>query len=124
MSCHAIEADLFDYDTYDAGTQTGDWKGKQRILHAQASSSPFTYIISVSYFAWYFSYYQVGTLIDEDPAFCRITGPHAHQDFMIPTQSQNCATDQNFTMILTPDPQSLTNPDGKTDGLQRPNSDH
>ena len=122
--CTAIEADLYDYTTYDIGTHSGDWKGKQRILHAQALSSSFSYVISVSYFAWYFSYVQVGTLKDDNLANCPITGPHAHHDFMLPTTSQNCVTNWNTTFIPNYPNSDPTNPDGKTADLQRQNPDH
>src|SRR2546425_12940201 len=72
--CHATEADLYDYATYDVVTGTGDWKGKQRMLHVSAPAGTWT---SVTYVAWatpYFDFLNVGTTYDDRLTGCPITG--------------------------------------------------
>ncbi len=120
-NCNAIEADLYDYTTYDAGTQTGDWKGKQRMLHALGSSSTWTSVIFVAWQAWYFNYVTVGTLTDDqNHPPCPSTGYHAHHDFMLPTQSQYCQTTNNGIIP----PKSPSNPSGFSKDWYRQNPDH
>ena len=117
--CHAIEADLYDYSTYDTRTGTGDWKGKQRILHASASS-PLTFAVYIAWQTWYFDFVTVGTIIDPEDPRCPWTGPHAHQDFMLSTQSGYCQTTNNGAIP----PKSESNPSGFSKDWYRQNPDH
>ncbi len=121
-NCHAIEADLYDYATYDAGTQTGDWKGKQRMLHASATSSPWTSVIHVAWLTWYYDFVTVGTVVSETSPcpWQQPNGHHVHQDFMLPTESQNCHTSNNAA-IPAPSPD---NPSGQSMDWQKQNPEH
>jgi hypothetical protein len=114
--CHYIEADLYDYTTYDVVSGTGDWKGKQRMLHATVSTSPWTAVIYVAWVTWFYDSVTVGNIIDETSPGCVITGLHVHQDFMLPTPFGNCAAGLN-TSFIPPSPNTAMD-------LQKQNPDH
>ena len=100
--CEVIEVDLYDYLTWDDNAKSGDWKGKQRMLHTLAPNSSWTYFelppIPVTSTGRY-NRTEIGT-VQNDTGCLNGTGfqdqgYHVHHDFMPPTVSPNCAWGRN-----------------------------
>ncbi len=103
--CDFTEVALYDFAAYDDSTKTGEWKGKQRMLHTAAPHVAWTYFDLPPIMAAAIGLYQrteIGWVTNNTtcPGF---TGYHVHHDFMPPTFSQYCQWGMN-TSVAPVDP--------------------
>ncbi len=102
--CNFIEAWLSDYNTANEnpGVTSGNFRGRERMLHARGPNG-YGLTIFVGSAFWYYigsNWTNVGTVVPD--ADCRtVTGAlgwtdyHVHHDFMPPTTSLECQWDKN-----------------------------
>ena len=97
--CDFIEVDFYDRATWS--DSTGDWKGKQRMLHTAAPSGPGSSFslpdVMVTSLGWY-STTEIGT-VTPNWACNGFTNYHVHHDFMQPTGSQYCVLGKNDNLL-------------------------
>lgn len=105
--CNYIAIRLLDYHTVNTVGPNGNFRGRQRTLHTTGPSG-YTLVVKVSNGAWYSSgqnWWTVGTVVND--INCRkVDGTagfspgeyHVHQDFMPPTQSDNCVWNKNTSL--------------------------